>query len=974
MLNRWLYLIIIILSVSLIKPAFSAFPTTRTDIDTAANTAYSAVCVDLDQDGDIDVVAAENADNEIVWYANGGSPGTTSNWTKYTIEDDFTGAISVFPIDLDKDGDIDVVAAANTEDHVAWFENRGDLTGSTTTDPDDDWDEHAINTAFDGARSVHALDLDFDGDMDVVACADTEDDVSWFENRGDMEGSTTDTDDDWNEVSVEGDFNGANSVYPVDLDSDGDIDIVGAENVDNTVSWFENLGDPTKAVTPTDTDDDWREITIDTTFNGASSVFPVDMDRDGDIDVLASANTGDEVSWYENKGDPTKLGTTGTTDDDWEERSIDASHDAPNYVIASDIDGDGDFDVLCAADQAGIEEVSWWASDGNPETGTWTQTVIDSTVGDAQTATPYDLDRDGDIDIIQSAANRVSWYASDINRSSSDMGFKLRAQIDAEYDGARAASAVDLDSDGEMDVVAVSQIDDLVSWWRNNGSESFTQYDIDTTLDDAWYAFTVDLDIDGNMDVVACSRLNDTIKWYESGGNPTSGGWTAHTVSTTIDGPYDMIAIDLDRDGDLDLVAVTYISKDLVWYESADNPTGSSNWTLRTIYDGSNSLTSVRGADIDQDGDYDLVISSDSDGFVRWFENDGTPATVTTTDWESHNVDTNVGTVRSLRIADIDKDGDLDIAGAIPSENDIVWWTNDGTPDSGVWVQNNIYDDFDGSESVHVSDIDRDGDLDVFGVADDLNDVYWFDSSSSGTSWTANVLDYDFVGPNSSFSVDIDKDGDIDLISAAFRSKDVSWWENVADEDADTPTPNIETGSELPTVAKEPIIPIPPVIEAPEEEALPEEAPKKKKKKKKRAKRKRREPRARPKSRFVSDREDLGRQVAWVIDYDNMMVLHYLSGAKVILIVNPAEKRSIALLFEQGIASLSKGESLYIKQERGPRFALKYLGLEKEGSQIECSLARLAEGKIYDEAPFSFAAKYPEEKIAKHLYNIAKKD
>ena len=62
---------------------------------------------DLDEDGDYDIIAADNTNGHINWYANNGS----ESFTKNTIDNsDMTNAWDVEVGDVDGDGDIDVVA------------------------------------------------------------------------------------------------------------------------------------------------------------------------------------------------------------------------------------------------------------------------------------------------------------------------------------------------------------------------------------------------------------------------------------------------------------------------------------------------------------------------------------------------------------------------------------------------------------------------------------------------------------------------------------------------------------------------------------------------------------------------------------------------------------------------------------------------------------------------------------------------
>ena len=90
--------------------------------------------------------------------------------------DYFTGANSVYATDVDGDGDLDVLGAADIVDDITWWENAN---GAGTS-----WTEHTVDGSFDGARSVYAADLDDDGDMDILGTAYNADDITWWENTG----------------------------------------------------------------------------------------------------------------------------------------------------------------------------------------------------------------------------------------------------------------------------------------------------------------------------------------------------------------------------------------------------------------------------------------------------------------------------------------------------------------------------------------------------------------------------------------------------------------------------------------------------------------------------------------------------------------------------------------------------------------------------------------------------------------------
>ena len=140
---------------------------------------------------------------------------------------------SVAIADLDGDGDMDVLGAANGADDITWWENDGS----------ESFTEHTIDGSFNGASSVYAADVDGDGDMDVLGAAFDADDITWWENDGS---------ESFTEHTIDGDFNGAISVYATDLDNDGDMDVLGAARVADDITWWEQQGTPSKTVSFTD--------------------------------------------------------------------------------------------------------------------------------------------------------------------------------------------------------------------------------------------------------------------------------------------------------------------------------------------------------------------------------------------------------------------------------------------------------------------------------------------------------------------------------------------------------------------------------------------------------------------------------------------------------------------------------------------------------------------------------------------------
>jgi hypothetical protein len=79
----------------------------------------------------------------------------------------------VFAADVDGDGDIDALSASSYYDKIAWYEHDGNQNFA----------EHTITTAADGASSVFVADVDGDGDLDVLSASYADSKIAWYENR-----------------------------------------------------------------------------------------------------------------------------------------------------------------------------------------------------------------------------------------------------------------------------------------------------------------------------------------------------------------------------------------------------------------------------------------------------------------------------------------------------------------------------------------------------------------------------------------------------------------------------------------------------------------------------------------------------------------------------------------------------------------------------------------------------------------------
>jgi len=346
-------------------------------ISTNVDGAYSIYAADLDGDGDADLLSASHRDDKIAWYEN---QGDGDFGTQQVISSAADGAYSVYAADLDGDGDADVLSANGNDKNLAWYENQGDGTFGN---------QHTISTGSYLPYSVYAADLDGDGDPDLLSVShfssasatgvDWWVTIAWYENQGGMSFGSKQTINSGTSSTP-----WHPSVYPADLDGDGDVDLLSED--DSRIAWYENQGGGNFGGPFADAH------AISTEVVSASSVFAADIDSDGDVDALSASRSDDKIAWYENQGG----GNFG------EQQVISTEADEAQRVFAADLDGDGDPDVLSAA----ANGLAWYENQGAGSFGG--PQMLDTK--DTWRVYATDLDSDSDSDVLAIADDNIVWY------------------------------------------------------------------------------------------------------------------------------------------------------------------------------------------------------------------------------------------------------------------------------------------------------------------------------------------------------------------------------------------------------------------------------------------------------------------------------------------------------------------------------------------------------------------------------------
>lgn len=330
-------------------------------------------------------------------------------------------------------------------------------------------------------------------------------------------------------------------------------------------------------------------------------------------------------------------------------------------VYAIDLDGDLDMDVLETSYDS--EKISWWENTG---TLSFTQHLIADSpcVMDIHAA---DLDGDDDVDLMETKSyapacgdHAVSWWENNGSQ------IFISHTLTNTYGGGNEIISVDMDSDLDLDVLATAYdtIDGYgARWFENNGGTGFLEHLIPVVC----YAYSIDagdLDGDGDVDILmSCPSNDNAYRWLENDGNEN---FTEHVFWDDDANLNDMVMIDLDQDGDQDILSASgsSIYGSIKWWIND----GAQNFTLQLITGTSEGgVMSVYPIDLDTDGDLDILSAAWLDG-VSWWENLGGEVFI------EHTLGFDLR-AQDIYTADLNGDGYLDIVAAVDAGGgDVFWW------------------------------------------------------------------------------------------------------------------------------------------------------------------------------------------------------------------------------------------------------------------------------------------------------------
>ncbi|WP_369178909.1 FG-GAP-like repeat-containing protein [Candidatus Thiodubiliella endoseptemdiera] len=618
----------------------------------------SPTLADIDGDGNLDLVVGER-DGTLKYYQN---TGTTSNpaYEAKTGDDNPFNGIDVGHYstpnlaDIDGDGDLDLVVG-EVYGTLKYYQNT-----SSTSNPAYEaktGDDNPFNGIDVGYSSKPTLaDIDGDGDLDLVM-GEAYGTLKYYQNTGTTSNPAYEAkigdDNPFNGIDV-GDYSSPVGDYssPVlaDIDGDGDLDLVVGEQ-NGTLKYYYNQQPSsvdTQAPTPITTNP-WTlsdipagqsafktgdvislTLTMSETLklNNTTDSKVVIAGKDFVLDKTASTTAGDKKLVFKysvQAGDSiaaTDFDIDNPTSDITLNNITDVAGNAPVFTA--------DRVVLAKTKLEYIEKIG---SGNNPFEG------ID--VGNVSVPILADIDGDGDLDLVVGEGNGTLKYYQNTGTTSSP-AYEAKTVGSNPFNGIDVVffpkpTLADIDGDGDLDLV-VGENDGTLKYYQNTGTTSNPAYEAKTGDSnpfngiDAGYSSSpilVDIDGDGDLDLVV-GENNGTLKYYQNKGTTSNPAYEAKTGDSNpfngIDAGYSSspILADIDGDGDLDLV-VGEFNGTLKHYQNTGT---TSNPAYEVKTGGSNPFNSIDVgrysapvlADIDGDGDLDLVVGGQS-GKLKYYYN-----------------------------------------------------------------------------------------------------------------------------------------------------------------------------------------------------------------------------------------------------------------------------------------------------------------------------------------------------------------
>ena len=564
----------------------------------------------------------------------------------------FSGGDMAKPVfvDIDNDGDLDAFVGS-TLGTIKFYQNTGSATDASFSPADGSTVINPFNGVDVGRNAaITFVDIDGDGDLDAFV-GDAVGNVRYYQNTGTVTTPGFSAADGSAIINPLAACDVGTFATPVfaDIDNDGDQDVfVGS--LDGPVFFYQNTGTNLAPVfTPAD------GMSIINPLGGIapdvlSSPHLVDIDDDGDLDVFIGDNSG-TIKFYQNQGSvssPNFVAADNVTVIN-PLNGLDLVYNAA--PVFTDIDNDGDADVFIGPSAGPVRFIR---NSGTASVAEFTFNEIPlATANVINSAMPTfaDIDNDGDLDAFIGQYRSPADFAFYQNNGTNSVPDFIAADgvtvINPLVSYSEANSSfvafADIDDDGDLDAF-IGQYGGTVKFLQNEGTAAlanFVEADGSTIINpllsvavNGYAAPTfVDIDNDGDLDVFVGAH-DGSVNFYQNQGSASTPAFVAADgvsvvnpllITGSVSRATPAFA-DLDHDGDLDVI-VGNSEGNFYYYQNQ----GSNTQPSFVAADGSSIINPLDGfdfgrrvtpafADIDDDGDQDVFIG-EAGGSIRLVEN-----------------------------------------------------------------------------------------------------------------------------------------------------------------------------------------------------------------------------------------------------------------------------------------------------------------------------------------------------------------
>jgi hypothetical protein len=338
---------------------------------------------------------------------------------------------------------------------------------------------HRLGT--DHAEGVTTLDMNGDGYPDILSGA------YWYENPGPNGGEWKRH--QYREAGTVGEFVADCGEWTIDVNHDGAPDVVTAGWQTNGIWWYENPKQPGVM---------WKKHFITDSHDTEGGVM-ADVNGDGVPDLVFAHYNRSGIIWIDFSGPEPKVHTAGGPEQDG------------HGVGVADIDGDGLADILTP--NGWLKQI-----DANKNDWEWHP---DWQLGDAGfPIIGYDVNNDGKMDVIYGEGHSYGLYWLE-QIGEGDNRHWVRRAIDESFSQVHALKLVDIDGDGEPELLAGKRYrghngndpgsyDPLVIYYykidRKTGTFNRYPISVNGTAGTGTQFVTEDMDKDGDIDIVVAGK------------------------------------------------------------------------------------------------------------------------------------------------------------------------------------------------------------------------------------------------------------------------------------------------------------------------------------------------------------------------------------------------------------------------------------------------------------------------------------